>query len=155
MLASGCVSITDPNDPVLTRGVLSPVRAGQPNVFRQISASNRHTCAIDTGGAAWCWGANDTRQLGTDAVLPVCQIFPCTSTARQTGGNLRFTKIIAGNIDTCGLGVDGKAYCWGETYRWLDTLVRTTTPVVVPSDSLFASIAGGGAHYCGLTAGGS
>ena len=32
--------------------------------WSKISAGDRHTCAIDTGGQIWCWGSNYMGQLG-------------------------------------------------------------------------------------------
>lgn len=152
---AACFDFAGPRDPLLDRGVLHPVRAGGSRTYERISAGMRHTCALTGEGVAYCWGANDELQLGTAVALPACQVFPCTSVAQQAGGTLRFSEIVAGTFSTCALAKDGKAWCWGLRYRWLDTLDRSALPAVVETDSAFVSITGGDAHYCGLTAGGT
>ena len=37
----------------------APTGAG----YEQVTAGDRHTCAVDLGGAVWCWGANDCCHL--------------------------------------------------------------------------------------------
>jgi alpha-tubulin suppressor-like RCC1 family protein len=32
--------------------------------FTTVSAGFTHTCGLVRDGSAWCWGANDTAQLG-------------------------------------------------------------------------------------------
>lgn len=48
--------------------------------FTAVAASAFSTCAIDTNGDAWCWGGNDSGQLGdnttTDSTIPVPVIMP-------------------------------------------------------------------------------
>ena len=43
-------------------------------LFTQVSAGGQHTCAITTGGASYCWGANGSGQLGDGGA--VSQVTP-------------------------------------------------------------------------------
>jgi alpha-tubulin suppressor-like RCC1 family protein len=150
---SACVDL--PTDPIVFRAVLHPVRAAAPLTFSDISAGHLHTCGLTFDGTAYCWGANESYRLGVSTSFPTCQIFPCTATPQQAGGTTRFKQIIAGTDKTCALAIDGKPWCWGSIYRWFDTLQVSATAVPVATDSVFVSISGGGAHHCGLTAGGT
>ena len=55
--------------------VETPTRVGFPGQFSQISDKKFHTCGIGADGFAYCWGANDTGELGngtkTDSPFPV------------------------------------------------------------------------------------
>jgi len=43
----------------------SPVRIGKVDqVFAAFASGGRHDCAIDTQGAAYCWGKNNWGQSG-------------------------------------------------------------------------------------------
>ena len=83
--------------------------AGQ--TFTQISAGWYHTCAVDSAGAAYCWGDNSYGQLGdastTNSAVPV---------AVDTGGALTgktLTQVSVGIWHTCALDAAGAPYCWG------------------------------------------
>ena len=51
--------------------------------YRAISAGRQHTCAIDLEGNLWCWGANDSGQLGDgtwqDRDVPGLVTLPATA----------------------------------------------------------------------------
>ena len=150
---SACADL--PVDPITQRAVLHPVRAAAPKTFAQVSAGFTHTCALTADGTAWCWGANHELQLGIDTPLPQCQVFSCTPVAQQAGGTRKYKQIVAGTVSTCAIDLEGKTWCWGLLYRWLDTLELTATPKQIATDSTFISVTGGDAHFCGLTAGGT
>src|SRR4051812_45955615 len=150
---TACVNV--PTDPVVNRAVLHPVRAASSLTFADISAGHAHTCGLTTDGTAYCWGANESYRLGVSTPFPTCQIYPCTALPQQAGGTTRFKQIVAGTDVTCALAIDGKPWCWGSIYRWVDTTQISAAAVPVETDSIFVSISGGGSHHCGLTAGGT
>jgi alpha-tubulin suppressor-like RCC1 family protein len=65
-----------------------------------------HTCALASGGAAYCWGENSVGQVGdksTDDRLEPAHV----------SGHHSFTTLDAGFRHTCGLASD-VLYCWGS-----------------------------------------
>ncbi|MES2176289.1 MAG: hypothetical protein V4550_00380 [Gemmatimonadota bacterium] len=82
--------------------------------FKMISAGGAYTCGVTTAGAGFCWGLNNSRQLG--AALAQAQ----TPTPYPVSGNVVFASIQAGNANninmpTCGISTDAELYCWGYT----------------------------------------
>jgi alpha-tubulin suppressor-like RCC1 family protein len=79
--------------------------------FTQISGAAEATCALDSAGAAYCWGANFHGELGdgslTDSSVPVA----VDSSGALVGKTL--TQITTGSFQTCALDSAGAAYCWG------------------------------------------
>ena len=70
-----------------------------------ISIGERHTCALTNRGAVYCWGANDSGQLGIGSQSP--QTYPARPTI--TGGA---TAVATGEAHTCAI-VNGAVFCWG------------------------------------------
>ena len=144
-------------------GVAGPssvtVRAGL--VFASVSPAASHTCALTTGGAAYCWGDNQLGELGTGSTTgpQTCTIgqtgFPCSRTPAAVGGGLAFTTLTGDSYYfTCGLTQGGAAYCWGFNGDGeLGDGTRTTrsSPVAVAGGLTFASLSAGAFHACGLT----
>ena len=124
------------------RKVLSSVK------FVKVTTGDSHSCAIDTNQKAWCWGSHSLGQLGSDfddfiSTVPL-----------PVAGDISFKTISAGNYDTCGIDVNGQAYCWGYgAYGMLGngTLPAIQpTPVAVIGDIQFKDITVGTYHTCGL-----
>ena len=104
--------------------------------FLTISAGDSHTCALAEGGVAYCWGANDYGQLGTDSMSTSDVLIP----APVLGGH-QFLSLAAGDFHTCGVTITGAAYCWGRnTSGQLGTALGTTTCRVggAPTDCALA-----------------
>jgi alpha-tubulin suppressor-like RCC1 family protein len=76
---------------------------------KQVAAGFDHTCALKTDGSVWCWGSNETGQLG-DATTR-----NRTSPVLVTSLN-RATQIAAGQGQTCAVTTDGTVWCWGLGY---------------------------------------
>ncbi len=70
-----------------------------------IAIGERHTCALTYGGAVYCWGANDSGQLGIGSESP--QTYPAAPTI--TSGA---TAIATGEAHSCAI-VNRDVLCWG------------------------------------------
>ena len=132
----------------LTPGQVSGLESG----VTALTIGTRHTCALTTAGAVWCWGDNEVGQLGdgttTNRLTPV----------PVSGLGSGVAAIAAGGWHTCALTDVGGMVCWGlningelgdgtRTDRW------TPTPVS-GLDSGVAAMTGGTLHTCALTTGG-
>lgn len=102
-----------------------------------ITADAGHTCAVTTGGAAYCWGANARGELGTTAELAICSTnsgaaYLCARTPLPVAGGIAFTSVAAGQTHSCGAAERGVAYCWGENnLGQLGDGTRTNRPTPV------------------------
>lgn len=116
-----------------------------------VAAGFSHTCALDNGDVAYCWGNNKYGQLGNDttAISP----FPLA-----VSGGLTFSALTAGYAHTCGVSTGGQAYCWGDNETGAlgnpNAGSSSSAPVAVAGGLVFASLSAGYAHTCGLTAAG-
>ena len=125
--------------------------------FVAVAAGLEHTCALTADGSAWCWGSNEFDQLGVADDGTTCvredRDIPCRRTPVAVSGGLRFQRISAGAMHTCGLATDARVYCWGDNLRGQigDPAVRrSAAPVPIATTALFADVAAGGEHSCAL-----
>lgn len=117
--------------------------------FTEISAGGRHACGIATGGDLYCWGANDSLQLGTSTAPNVV-----SSTPLLVSGISNVIQVSAGANHTCALVQGGQAYCWGSA-SWGQVGNGTTSGIVsspaqVSGAQQFRSISAGRRHTCGV-----
>ena len=89
--------------------------AGQPTYVSsltatKIDAGSSHTCALDSGGNAWCWGDNSDGQVGGTITEPGRK----ASRPVRVNGGLTFASLGAGDNETCGTLTIGGLYCWGN-----------------------------------------
>lgn len=79
---------------------------------RAVSAGTNFTCALDSAGKAWCWGAFANGRLGGN--YAAAQPLPQPVTDTLIGTNL--TDISAGPNFACTLkGSTGQIWCWGNS----------------------------------------
>ncbi len=112
-----------------------------------VSGGDLHSCALDSLGAAWCWGSNSHGQLGHDdgssSDLPVAVV-----------GGQAFSAISAGFHHSCALDLEGMGWCWGsnESGQLGDgSNTDSHEPVAVVAGA-FRAISAGGSHTCGIGA---
>lgn len=114
-----------------------------------VSSGATHTCALATGGLAYCWGRGNYGQLGsgsrTDSDQPLRVVAP-----------ERFAQLSAGAWHTCAVGMSGALYCWGGNWHGQLGIGNTepfVTPVLVDSGTPYTIVSAGGIHTCAITRG--
>ena len=139
---------------VVTSGAL----AGK--TLAQVSASWYHTCAVDTTGAAYCWGENFGDSFGVSGVTQSSVPVPVDTSGVLSGKIL--TQLTAGQEHTCALDSTGAAYCWGsDAYGQLgDGSAGGPGPVAVDTSGVLAGktltqISAGYGHTCALDSSGA
>jgi len=149
-LGNGSTSNSSVPVPVYTGGVL----AGK--TLTQIVAGFSHTCALDSSGAAYCWGLDSSGQLGNNSVTQSLVPVAVTTSGVLSGKTL--TQITAGNSHTCALDSSGTAYCWGSNGNGQlgnNSTTKSLVPVAVTTSGVLSGktltqITGGYAHTCAL-----
>ena len=156
--AAGTCSLLVTDGP--TGGVVVQVTvAASPLVANTMAAGNFHTCALDTNGAAYCWGMNGYGQMGNPTGVHSVTAYP---TPQAVVGGLLFTSLTAGFRQSCGLTATGAAYCWGDNYSGQlgnttnNEVADTYNPSPLPVDGglTFTMLESGNDHVCGLVASG-
>jgi len=114
-----------------------------------VSAGGYHTCALTSGGAVWCWGANGDGQLGDSTTTPR------TTPVEASGVGVAVGSIDAGSSHTCAVTAPGAVWCWGRNgYGQLGDGTTTTrlTPVAVSGlGSSAAAVSAGDYFTCATT----
>lgn len=124
MMPSSAVTV-----PTMVAGLGGPVEelaAGGSNVDPA-----RHTCARASDGV-YCWGSDDSGQLGRTGDGPEVAMVEGLTTA---------TQITAGSRDTCAVDDMGQIWCWGRNNApgtlgiASDTRTDITTPTRITADT--------------------
>lgn len=142
---------------VLAVGTLTvPILTPQPVVgglaFANLTGSSAFKCGLTTGGTAYCWGSNEKGELGDG--LGTYE----ATTPTKIATILLFASLSPGGDHNCGLTAGGTAYCWGDNdYGEVGSGTTgpnrgVTLPAPVAGGLVFASLAPGFFHTCGLTA---
>jgi alpha-tubulin suppressor-like RCC1 family protein len=123
----------------------APVSVAPTLTFQSISAGyQNHNCMVTTNNDAYCWGRNDSGQLGngsTNIVPPL------------VSGGLSFASVSAGLSHTCGLTTGGVAYCWGDAQAAGTGSASGSllVPTAVQGGLTFDVISAGDGYTCGVT----
>ncbi len=113
------------------------------NDFVKVAASGVHACGLRRNGDIECWGQEWVRGR------PLHATEQYTDVVVGAGGGYNFTGddgTIRHSQHVCGLRVDGKVDCWGDTYSSNQHYGRYKPD----SRSRFTSISSGNSHVCGV-----
>ncbi len=124
-----------------------------------------HSCYISADSSLWCWGDSDNAKLGdnqstTDRTQPV----KVHTNSAATGWS-DWVSVATGWNHTCGIRINGTAWCWGAPWDGAlgdnqDSTIRPR-PVQVQSSSSttgwtdWVQIGAGENYTCGLRANGT
>ena len=121
--------------------------------FHEISVGTQVVCALDTDGAAWCWGTSYNGRLGNGSTAEGAN----TGTPSQVVGNHVFGQISVGYYNTCAIDTNGATWCWGASNDGVlgngstASDQHTGTPTQVVGSHAFIVLERGG-HYSGMSA---
>lgn len=73
----------------------------------QLSAELNHTCARLVDGSVWCWGSNESGEVGDGSPEST------RSTPSRVPG-VTATSVAAGWSQSCAVVADGRVRCWGS-----------------------------------------
>lgn len=130
---------------------------------RMATVGGRHSCALDSGGRAYCWGSNDLGQLGTGSHPGTGGIARSSvPVAVRMPAGVGFVTIHPGMNGTCAIDQHGQAWCWGQNASGqLGTGSVTSAPHIIAAPRAveqgslrFMSIALGASHACAVAVGG-
>ncbi len=87
-----------------------------------------HTCAVASDNNVYCWGGNWSGQLGDNSTTD--SLVPATVDTSGVLSGKTILSVSSGDDQTCVVGSDNQAYCWGEggngelgSNSFLDSLV--------------------------------
>jgi S1-C subfamily serine protease len=127
----------------------SPARYAPDLTFVALTAGWYQFCGITAAGRAYCQGFNENGELGTGSPDDGFHEEPM-----PVAGDHAFTSITSGVMHTCGLTLEGQAWCWGSNDSGQlgnGTTAASAVPVRVSGGHAFEAVSAGGLHTCGLT----
>ena len=123
----------------------SPVE-GLPEGITELVTKQDHTCALSASGELYCWGRNDTGQLGNGQTLDSAH----PHLVEVAGQTVRLVDTGTGH--TCARTASQALYCWGDNrYGQLGDLTttnRTTPTYATGMEEEILDVACGERHTC-------
>jgi alpha-tubulin suppressor-like RCC1 family protein len=132
-------------------GTVVALGAGGGVLSSPVPTSFGHTCAILSGGALWCWGADGSGQLGDGGTST--RRTPAAVTALAAGTAV--DAVACGERHTCALAA-GAVTCWGandEGQLGIGSNLPQGSPAAPAVASGATAIAAGLDHACAIVSG--
>jgi alpha-tubulin suppressor-like RCC1 family protein len=112
--------VSSASGPLSTEDSAVPLRVefGQ---WRTISGGASHSCGLQSDGSLWCWGKNESGQLGLGDTEP--RLEPASV---LVPGKNEWIRVSAGRDHTCAIRSDRSLWCWGKNENGQLGLGRAT-----------------------------
>jgi hypothetical protein len=118
-----------------------PTPVASPEALVSVTSGGEHACGLTAAGKAYCWG---------DALDGVLTIPVGFATSRPTPGaiisSLLFRMISVAPYQTCGVALDGTAWCWGNSWGPAPVQVKVPGTVIDIHASLVTDCASTAGH---------
>ncbi|HEU4829808.1 MAG TPA: Ig-like domain-containing protein [Gemmatimonadales bacterium] len=112
--------------------------------FTSVTTGHRLTCALAASGTAYCWGSNQSGELGRGFASPF-EPLPA-----PVAGEIVWRSVSPGHYATCAIDSMQRPYCWGEGDG--DRL-DLTAPAPVDGLAIADTVAVSGWQKCALSQG--
>ncbi len=138
-----------------------PTRVAGDARFVEIASGASHTCGIASSGQLYCWGLNDSGQLGFQSSSPCViensdyyygyyETFVSCALAPQAVSSATSVTAVAAGDGTCALGGSGGVSCFGPPGG--SAFVSIAVPFTSLSPDGDCGVALDGAAYCWTSA---
>jgi len=112
-----------------------------------VTAGSAHSCGFTSAGDVYCWGRNDSGQLGDSTTVTRLTAVASKKGFLQQGIEL----LTAGSAHTCGYDANALSFCWGDNTagQLMDgTTISRTGPVQGHPDPNGPNLSAGSRHTC-------
>jgi alpha-tubulin suppressor-like RCC1 family protein len=118
--------------------------------FATLLASQSNTCGISKSGDMWCWGDNQSKQLGKATFESSYSAVPVL-----VDGGRGWSALGVGQSHACAIEAStNDAYCWGANGSGQvgdGSNTQRSSPTLVKGGLKVSQITGGAAHTCAIT----
>jgi alpha-tubulin suppressor-like RCC1 family protein len=120
--------------------------------FTAISAGTTHTCGLESGGEALCWGDPEAVGLSTAPIATECGLpSACVEAPVRVAQGRHYKAISASARATCAISTLDEVYCWGTGEANPGSAIE---PVKVNLPGAVTRVQVGGDYGCAIVSGG-
>lgn len=149
----GCSSSSDePKNAITGTPQIYPPVVNNTKVFT--GAMSSHVCALPNSNQLYCWGNNESGQLG----IGVTGHQYDATTPQAIDSTTQYQIVSLGSQHTCALTVAGQIKCWGANFQGQigngTQSPAVVNPTTIDLSTSYKFVTAGSEHSCGITTAG-